>query len=286
MSGFSAEWLALREPVDHRARNPAVEETALEMFDGREIANILDLGCGSGSNLRALAPRLPKIQSWRLVDHDPALLAAARAALSAWAETAETEADGALRLEKDGKTIFVDFEEADLARDLDRALSGEIDLVTAAAFFDLAAATWIACFCAALVERELPLYTVLTYDGVEVWRPPHPADEAMLAAFHAHQATDKGFGPAAGPGAMSCLIEAFEKAGWEIQIGQSAWMLGAADSALIAMLAEGSAGAVAETGRVPAADVASWLAARRGASACAIGHEDFFARPTTEPFVG
>lgn len=284
MSGFSAEWLALREPVDHRSRNEAVRDAAAEMFDARQEASIVDLGCGSGSNLRALAPHLPRVQSWRLVDHDPALLAAARAALTAWADAAEDEPDGALRLEKDGRTIFVDFEEADLARDLDKVLSGEIHLVTAAAFFDLVAADWIDTFCAALVERNLPLYTVLTYDGVEVWRPPHPADEAMLAAFHAHQATDKGFGPAAGPAAIEALTNAFDRAGWDHTTGQSAWLLGPADAALIAMLAEGSAGAVRETGRVKTADIDSWLASRRAASACAIGHLDFFARPGAGEF--
>ncbi len=279
MSGFSAEWLALREPVDHRARNEAVRETALEMFDGREDAYLVDLGCGSGSNLRALAHLLPAIQNWRLVDYDPVLLAAARAALSKWADKAEDEPDGALRLEKGGKIIFVDFEAVDLARDLDKALSGRVDLVTAAAFFDLVAARWIAAFCASLIERGLPLYAVLTYDGVEVWRPPHPLDAAVLAAFHAHQATDKGFGPAAGPKAVASLSQAFGNAGWEIQVGQSAWLLDKSDAALIAMLAQGSAGAVAETGRVPAADIAAWLASRGKASACAIGHEDFFAAP-------
>ena len=145
----------------------------------------------------------------------------------------------------------------------------------------LPVAPWIKTFCAALIARNLPLYTVLTYDGVEIWRPEHKADAAMLAAFHAHQASDKGFGPAAGPNAVAALSEAFGAAEWEIQVGQSAWMLDKKDSALVAMLAEGSAGAVAETRKVPAADIASWLASRRKASACVIGHEDFFARPTS-----
>ena len=244
-------------------RSEAVRDAALELFDNRDEAHIVDLGCGSGSNLRALAPHLPKIQEWKLVDYDPKLLAAARAALSEWAPHHETEPDGALRLERDGKTIFVTFEEADLSKDLDRVLDGRIDLVTAAAFFDLVAAGWIGAFCDALIARALPLYTVLTYDGVEIWRPEHPADAAVLAAFHAHQATDKGFGPAAGPDATRALTDAFDAAGWEIQKGQSAWLLGAKDQALIAMLAEGSANAVRETGRVPAADVASWLADRK-----------------------
>jgi hypothetical protein len=42
---------------------------------------------------------------------------------------------------------------------------------------------------------------------------------------------------------------------------------------------EGAAGAVSETGLVPPADVAAWLAARRVAQGCEIGHMDIFAAP-------
>src|SRR4051812_49734447 len=92
MSGFSAEWLALREPADHHARNRALVAELRSVFAGRDTAAIIDLGCGTGSNLRALAASLPRRQSWRLVDRDPALLGAARERLSAWADASEAGA--------------------------------------------------------------------------------------------------------------------------------------------------------------------------------------------------
>ena len=55
MSGFSADWLTLREPADHRARNPALVEALARHLGGRAV-RVTDLGCGTGSNLRALAP--------------------------------------------------------------------------------------------------------------------------------------------------------------------------------------------------------------------------------------
>ncbi len=280
MTGFSAEWLALREPADHRARNQAVLDDALAHLEGNPAPRLVDLGCGSGSNLRALAPHLPDGQVWRLVDADPLLLQAAREALTLWADRSETTSDGALMLWRGGKRIEVHFEAADLAHDLETVLDRPADLVTAAAFFDLVAPDWLARFCDALLLRRLPLFAVLTYDGAEQWSPPHGADAEVLAAFHAHQTSDKGFGCAAGPGASALLVEPFRKAGWLVTLGSSPWRLAAPDEApLMSALAEGAAGAVAETGRVAPADLASWLEARRVAQACQIGHMDIFAAP-------
>jgi hypothetical protein len=55
MSGFSAEWLALREPYDRRARNSGVVEAVLAALDPSSV-KIVDLACGTGSTFRALSP--------------------------------------------------------------------------------------------------------------------------------------------------------------------------------------------------------------------------------------
>jgi len=75
VSGFSAEWLALREPLDMRARNKDVLDAVAIAFGDRDALSIVDLGSGTGSTVRALTARLPKRQAWRLVDNDPVLLA-------------------------------------------------------------------------------------------------------------------------------------------------------------------------------------------------------------------
>src|SRR4051794_13823583 len=196
MSGFSAGWLALREPADPHARNRALVAELRSVFAGRDTAAIIDLGCGTGSNLRALAASLARRQSWRLVDRDPALLGAARERLAAWADGSETGAG--LRLRKGGFEIAVCFVEADLAPGVAPLLSdGGVDLVTAAALFDLVSASWIEGFARETAAAGAAFYPALTYDGVDRWSPPHPADAAMLVGFHAHQRRDKGFGPAA-----------------------------------------------------------------------------------------
>src|SRR6266853_6431488 len=77
MSGFAAEWLALREPYDARARNPAIGDAANGLVIDLDPVTIVDLACGTGSTLRILSPLLPARQTWRLVDNDLSLLARA-----------------------------------------------------------------------------------------------------------------------------------------------------------------------------------------------------------------
>ncbi|MCG6121802.1 MAG: SAM-dependent methyltransferase [Microvirga sp.] len=279
MSGFSVDWLSLREGADHRSRDRALLAALSAAFAGRQEIDVVDLGCGSGSNLRALAAHLPARQNWRLVDHDAALLAAARETIADWADEARRDGDN-LEVETDGKRLRVSFVQADLARDVDAVLDPTPALVTAAALFDLCSRDWIARFAAAVAKRGAAFYTALTYDGRETWEPPHPADAAVLAAFHAHQASDKGFGLSAGPQATQVLAQAFASAGYRVETGDSPWRLGSDDAALIAALANGAAQAVAETGDLPAADVESWRAARTKAGvSCLVGHADLLAHP-------
>ena len=280
MSEFSSQWLALREPADHRSRNQALREQLNQgLKDSRAASTqplrVIDLGSGTGSNLRGLAPHLDGDQHWTLIDYDPKLIEAARSALSKWADTSELASDATLRLTKQGKHILVDFLCTDLSQHIEMILEQPADLLTAAAFFDLVAEPWLERFCSAL---STPLYTVLTYDGSERWMPKHPADEEALRAFHAHQATDKGFGFAAGPKAVDILQHRLLGYGFQVSIAPSPWELSQThDAELIRALAAGSAQAVGETGLLDAATLASWKAARQEAQHCTIGHWDLLA---------
>ena len=93
MSGFSPEWLALREPADHRARDGLLSMALADRLQSKPIVRVVDLGCGSGSNIRATYATLGREQHWTLVDYDARLLAAARATLSRWADSAVADGD-------------------------------------------------------------------------------------------------------------------------------------------------------------------------------------------------
>jgi hypothetical protein len=278
MAGFSPEWLALREPADHAARNPQVLAAVGAHFAAKASVTVVDLGCGAGSNLRGTYAALPSRQHWTLVDLDERLLAATRQTLAGWADEAREQGEE-LVLTKGDHMITVDTRQADLNKDLEWVLGWQPDLVTAAALFDLTSKRWIERFVAALTSLRLPLYTVLTYDGREIWQPPHPADASVLAAFKQHQHTDKGFGPAAGPDATDVMAEAFRKSGFAVSIGDSAWRLDARSGELAQALARGIADAVLETAKVDPDTMAGWLATKTQSASALVGHHDLWARP-------
>lgn len=244
MSGFSSEWLGLREPVDNAARNADM----LALFKAALPPNprLIDLGSGTGSTARALA--IPGAQ-WTLVDNDPALLAEAATRLPG----AETR-------------------QADLVKDLEAILSAEADAITASALFDLASEPWIARFAAAAQGRTV--YAALTYDGFETWEPPHPDDDTVLAAFNRHQRTDKGFGPACGPMGAAILARALEAEGYSVTLAPSPWRMNRADHGpMMDMLAGGIASAASAAGT----DATAWLTARQTATTARTGHLDLLA---------
>lgn len=294
MSGFSADWLSLREPVDHRSRNLDLQAQVLNYLEQIKTVypgsvHITDLGSGTGSNLRALAPHINSVQYWTLVDYDLTLLNVARSTLLAWADREiNMPTDGSsvnlldtikpISILKENKTIVVKFKCVDLFNDYQAILNEPADLITAAAFFDLVAQPWLTQFCAHLSK---PLYTVLTYDGVEKWSPTQVIDAEILKAFHEHQQTDKGFGSALGPAASQCLENLLRAQQFTTVCAPSPWVLDQQDQALIEQLAIGSAKAVREIGSVPLTSVNQWEQSRIQADQCEIGHIDFFSYKAT-----
>ncbi|MDI4655756.1 SAM-dependent methyltransferase [Xanthobacter autotrophicus] len=275
---FSDDWLSLREPADHRSRNMALEAELVRHLEDVEEQRIVDLGAGSGSNLRALALRLGPRQHWVLMDYDGALADAARARLKAFADKWR-EAGDTLVLTLGAREIRVDFAIADLARDPAAPRAFAPHLVTASAFHDLVSADWCASFAEGMAGSGILIHAALICDGQDAWAPPHPADAAIAEGFRAHQGIDKGFGPALGPQATQVLGSALTRAGYDVGQAQSPWRLVPGDRALMARLAAGTAAAAMESGRVDAATAQDWARHRADADACAIGHLDLLAVP-------
>jgi SAM-dependent methyltransferase len=265
MSGFSAEWLSLREPFDLRARNPDVLNALLGSVAAKPNLRIVDLACGTGSTLRALAPRLSAEQQWRLVDYDHALLARAAESAAATSVSATTIA-------------------ADLDRELETVLAEPADLITTSALLDLVSDAWLARLIDCAAACAVPVYAALSYDGRVELAPAHPLDDALVHAVNLHQRRDKGFGPALGPSAAETALAKFAQGSFSLVHGQSDWLASEHGAAFQREIVRGWAAAAGETGTITQHDLERWLAFREeeitaGRSSLRVGHVDFFVVP-------
>jgi SAM-dependent methyltransferase len=258
LSRFAHDWLALREPYDRAARSSALAERFAAAL--APASRVVDLGCGTGANLRYLAPKLPPQQRWLCLDRDRDLLARAAALLAPWG----------------GK---VDFAALDLATGLGSLEWADVG-VTASALLDLTSAAWLDDLAKRC--RQAPVLMALSFDGRLRWQPALAEDALILARFVRHQRTDKGFGPALGPHAASHLAGRLAAAGHQVATATSDWRLGAGDRPLLQAMLDGliAAAAAIEDDR----RLADWAAQRhlqleRGELDLTVGHLDLLALP-------
>lgn len=280
MSGFSAEWLALREPFDAAARDSALVPQLLPHLRRDSALEILDLGCGAGSNLRYLAPLLGGAQRWRLADHDPRLLSAAVATTHAWAE------ERGSRVKRGGASLTIDgdvtCEITCEPTDLSELAAVELPaggLVTAAALLDLVSRAWLDTLAAHCREARTAVCFALTYDGRTTATPGEPEDAEVLELFNRHQRGDKGFGPALGPDAAAAARSAFEAQGFAVHTATSDWVMQPDDAAMQLALLDGWLAAASELAPERRAELAAWHARRAahvagGRSTLVVGHVD------------
>lgn len=282
MSGFAADWLALRESADAAARDLGLAQRFAAALPPRP--RIIDLGAGTGANARALAPLIAGDQHWFLVESDPALCTAQRAALLAWAARNGFAASGAadVLIERPGACWRFTSLALDLAQGWDALDAVGADAVTASAFFDLVSEAWAARLAAWLARRRLPFLAALTVDGRRLWTPPDAEDLRIAAAFRRHQGRDKGLGPALGPAAPSALARLFADHDLAIAAAASDWRLAPAQRDLIAALARDEARAARAAAPADEAMIAAWACRRLDTAAAdrlrlTVGHRDMLA---------
>lgn len=258
-------WLALREPVDAVARAAGLVER-LPAADRRVIH---DLGCGTGSMGRWLAPRLRGAQHWVLHDHDPDLLALAEANLPGAAA--------------DGAPVTAETRATDLA-----ALQGDdlrgATLVTGSALLDLLSARELDRLVAACMAPACPVLFPLSVVGRVDLTPADPLDARVAAAFNDHQRRPTSRGRLLGPDAVATATAAFAATGAEVAVEPSPWQLGEADAELTTAWFAGWLRAACEQDPALGPVIAGYAAERRaqlaaGELAVVVHHADLLVLP-------
>ncbi len=271
MSGFSVDWLALREPLDAAARSVSLGRAVLAALAQRRpphaVTDVIDLGAGSGANLRYVAPLIAGPQQWLLVDNDPQLLRAAERRL----RSGNPPPRCAVR------TLCLD-----LATQLERLPLRAGTLLTGAALLDLVSEAWLRDLIGRAAAAGALMWFALTYDGRIECQPPEAEDAEVRALVNLHQLGDKGFGAALGPGAGPKLQQLLTAQGYDFQRAASDWDIGPEHSALQNELVAGWCQAAIDTAPERAPMLRSWLQRRRAhiaaqRSELRIGHVDIVA---------
>jgi hypothetical protein len=285
MDDSLASWLRLREPADAAARSGSLTREIAEALARHEPVRVLDLATGTGANLRHLAPHLPRLQHWLVVDRDPALLARLPELTASWAAArgadVRAHTDGFV-IRGEGLDCHVEARQLDLGSLSDPDLVAGRHLVTASALLDLVSRRWldeVAARCR--VAGAAALFT-LTYDGRSACSPPEPEDDQLRDLLNRHQIRDAGLGGvAAGPGAAEWAVRCFTEAGYRVRTEPSDWSLGPAENQLQRCLIVGWADVAIEMGLDPST-VARWRDRRiahldAGRSRIVVGHVDIAA---------
>ncbi len=280
---FAAGWLSLRERADHQARSSLLTGQASDWLrrrtSDRRALSLVDLGCGSASNPAYLAERLPGPQHWRLVDHDPALLAQAKARLNRLVDEGGQPLEGCCVRQP--------------LTPLPPALLDGADLVCASALFDLVSRDWVEQLVHACAERRLAALFTLSVTGDWAFidgqgqRRDDGEDRWAREVYRAHQCRDKGFGTALGGAAPEVLSEAFSAHGYVVSRAASPWWLppGSAESRTLgSALLAGWGDALHEQSLDARERVDAWLEARHAALEAdelgiTIDHLDLYAEP-------
>jgi hypothetical protein len=212
MSGIlevSSDWLALREPQDADARSLDLALTAAAMLPEGPIV-VHDLGSGTGSMMRWLAPLLAGPQTWILHDWNAGLT--------------ERAITSARPTDRDNAAISVHSQTGNLA-DLRAADLAGASLVTASALLDVLTSRETHAIVNACVEARLPALFTLSVTGEVRFSPHDDLDAAVEHAFNAHQLRDTDGRGQLGRFGAPVAQGLFTQAGWVVRPSTTVWRL-------------------------------------------------------------
>ncbi|HLY87642.1 MAG TPA: class I SAM-dependent methyltransferase [Acetobacteraceae bacterium] len=264
---FEPDWLALREPFDHAARSVILARRLVQRLPQRP--RIVDLGAGTGSMFRYLAPIIGGRQDWLLVDANTGLLDEAFGRTAAWARRRGCTAvatGNELQIATPQGLWRMEVIAADLGEEFPLAA----DAVVCSALLDLVSARWLD----RLFDRmHAPFLASLIVDGRDIWRPRDPFDAQPRAVFRHDQFRDKGIGRALGATAWAHALRSLAARGFVTASAPSDWHIPRTALGMQRALIDGRG-----------ANDARWQEVRlrqalRGRLAITIGHRDILAFP-------
>jgi hypothetical protein len=264
----SSDWLTLREPEDARARSRELADAVAELLGPAPIV-IHDLGSGTGSMTRWLAPILPGPQEWVLHDWNSSLT--------------ELAFDSPLPVDRGRRQVSISSRTGSLANLTAAELEGA-SLVTASALLDVLTSEEVHAIVAACVAVGAPTLLALSVTGRVDLTPMDVRDQLVATAFNEHQGRDSDGRRLLGRHAAAVARGLFLQAGWRVRPTDTLWRLDERERQLLGEWFEGWVGAACEQRPELRENYADYLdlrrsQLRRGVLEAVIHHTDLLAWP-------
>lgn len=235
---FDPNWLQERYRFDEEARNKQLEWTCVNQFAFRDHLQIVDLGSGTGANLRYYLEQFPQNQSWYCVEEDIALK------VPFWEHARQMaidldyaiEQEGELmKLTKPGHEVLIHFVHGNLLKVDELVDLLRTDLVLANAVFDLFSKEQFATLVQVLSHHSLSMLFTLNYVGMD-FSPSTEADDHYIGQYNAHMQREQAFGRGMGPASSREMEAVLKEALAQVEVGESLWQIGNQEQVMMGFL--------------------------------------------------
>jgi hypothetical protein len=211
VTGYDARYLEAKRTVDDRAIDRRVRDRMLDELP--DAPRIVEAGAGTGATVPRLLDWGVTAGEYRGIDRDSDVIDLARRRRRPECDGDPT--DAGVRVDD----LRVRFEQGDA---LAATVDDPADLVVAQAFLDLIPIGDALDAFAAMLHPGGVVYAPITFDGETVFQPDHPADEAVIGAYHDAIDAEPGRDARAG---RHLLNRCRERDGDLLAVGASDWVV-------------------------------------------------------------
>ncbi len=235
---FDPNWLETRYRFDSSARKNSTEKKMLDHFSSLANINIVDIGAGTGNNVRYYASFLPQNQNWLLLDSDSDLNSQSLVLLSQWAKKNHWSyqlSENELRFQVATKTVTVKTKLGSLL-ELNKLVDlAKVNLITANAVFDLFSSLQWKNFLSQLIPFSLPLLATLNYSEMNFF-PFCEINQKYIDIYNQHMTRKQKFGKAMGPDCAEQMSHVLTQYNYSTITGQSNWVINTKENFMLHFL--------------------------------------------------
>ena len=224
-----AQWLAHRFACDAEARHDEIEHKFLDFFRQHQTSlKIVDIGSGTGANVRYYFDKIPHAQEWTLIEQSTYLLEECRHSLSAFAQehnySWQAQGDAFLLTDTEEKTATIKLVPGRLEHIEQLTDLPHTDVVTANAVFDLLSFEQFDALVSTLARHDVCLLATLNYYETS-FLPFSDQDHRFTHWYHMHMKRPQPMGIAMGPDCSAEMLDLLAQHHMMIEQEGSQWHL-------------------------------------------------------------